>query len=94
VRQERLEAILSDVKGRDILNVGCVGHRPPTKEDQRGHWLHMRLMRQFADAEILGLDIDQANVAGIRALRMNTELGDAQHLSYRATFDTIILGEN
>lgn len=74
VRQERFEAILSDVRGRDILNAGCIGHVLPTTEDERGHWLHMRLMRQFADAEILGLDIDQANINCMRALGMNTEL--------------------
>jgi len=93
VKSERIEAILSAVKGRDILNLGCVNHNLPSTDEEKERWLQLRLMSRFPDANILGLDIDRENVARMRLLGMNVEVGDAQTLNYVAEFDTIILGE-
>jgi 2-polyprenyl-3-methyl-5-hydroxy-6-metoxy-1,4-benzoquinol methylase len=90
---ERIEAVLQAVKGTDILNLGCVNHSVPSNEAEKKRWLHARLQEKFPSANVLGLDIDHENVARMRSLGMNAEVGDAERLSYRAQFDTIILGE-
>src|SRR5215813_2883648 len=93
MKYERIEAIISEVRGPHVLNIGCVGHLLPETVDERERWLHLRLVRQFPEARILGLDIDRQNVAKMRASGMNAELGDAQRLTYDSEFDTIVLGE-
>jgi SAM-dependent methyltransferase len=93
VHSERIEAILQEVSGVDILNVGCVNHSIALTEGERDRWLQLKLSERFPKANVLGLDIDEQNVARMRAQGMNVEVGDAQHLTYHEEFDTIILGE-
>jgi SAM-dependent methyltransferase len=93
VSSERIEAILQAVRGKDILNLGCVNHSIALTEREKERWLQLQLSSRFPDANLLGLDIDQENVAHMRAQGMNVEVGDAQQLDYEGEFDTIILGE-
>src|SRR6266702_4127799 len=80
VDSERLEAILHAVRGDYILNLGCVNHSIALTDAEKKRWLQLRLSEQFPKANVLGLDIDQKNVAGMRAQGMNAEVGDAQRL--------------
>jgi SAM-dependent methyltransferase len=93
VHSERIEAILQEVSGIDILNVGCVNHSIALTESERERWLQLKLSERFPNANVLGIDIDKENVARMRAQGMSVEVGDAQHLTYCEKFDTIILGE-
>jgi SAM-dependent methyltransferase len=90
---ERIEAILSAVRGPEILNLGCVGHSLPVKPKEKAHWLHFRLGERFPDANILGLDNDESNVDRMREMGFDAVRGDAHALSYEASFDTIVAGE-
>jgi SAM-dependent methyltransferase len=90
---ERIEAILSEVRGHKILNVGCVGHVLPATRNEQNRWLHLQLKLRFPEADILGLDIDKQNVEHMRSLGMEVEVGDAQRLDYAEKFDSVILGE-
>jgi SAM-dependent methyltransferase len=93
VNSERIEAILQAVRGADILNLGCVNHSIALTESEKERWLQLKLSERFPGGNVLGLDIDRENVARMRAQGMNVEVGDAQRLTYRASFDTIVLGE-
>lgn len=93
MNSERIEAILQAVRGDDILNLGCVNHSIALTGSEKEHWLQLKLSERFPNANVLGLDIDQENVARMRAQGMNVEVGDAQRLTYHEKFDTIILGE-
>jgi len=93
MRRDRIEAILAAVEGRDILNLGCVGHTIPFTEKEKERWLHYRLCASFPDANVVGLDLDQPNVKCMRQMGFNAEIGDAQDLAYVSKFDTVILGE-
>jgi len=93
VNSERIEAILEAVSGTDILNLGCVNHSIALTEGEKERWLQLQLSERFPKANVLGVDIDQENVARMRAQGMNVEVGDAQQLNYHEKFDTIILGE-
>lgn len=93
MKSERLEAILSAVKGSDILNLGCVGHRVPQTEAEKDHWLHHQLCLRFPHARVKGVDIDEANVERMQKMGFDAEIGDAHDLKYGACFDTVIVGE-
>jgi SAM-dependent methyltransferase len=93
VHSERIEAILQEVSGVNILNVGCVNHSIALTEGERDRWLQLKLSERFPKANVLGIDIDKENVARMRAQGMSVEVGDAQRLTYCEKFDTIILGE-
>jgi len=93
MKSDRIEAILAEVRGHDVLNLGCVNHSIALTESEKERWLQLRLSERFPAANVLGLDIDQENVARMRAQGMNVEVGDAQRLTYHEKFDTIVLGE-
>jgi SAM-dependent methyltransferase len=93
MKSDRIEAILAEVRGDDVLNLGCVNHSIPSTDGEKERWLQHKLHERFPKANLLGLDIDRENVARMREQGMNVEVGDAQRLSYLENFDTIILGE-
>jgi SAM-dependent methyltransferase len=93
VNLERIEAILSVVKGPDILNLGCVGHSLPARPKEKAHWLHVQLTERFPGARIVGLDNDASNVERMREMGFDAVLGDAHGLTYVSCFDTIVVGE-
>src|SRR5258705_13839210 len=93
MKSDRIEAIFAEVRGNDILNLGCVNHSIALTESEKERWLQLKLSERFPRANVLGLDIDQENVARMRGQGMNVEVGDAQRLTYHASFDTIVLGE-
>ncbi len=93
MKRERIEAILSAVKGPNVLNLGCVGHSLPVGPKQKAHWLHFRLGERFPSARIVGLDNDAVNVDRMRELGFDAVLGDAHALTFDSCFDTIVVGE-
>jgi SAM-dependent methyltransferase len=93
VNLERIETILSVVKGPDILNLGCVGHSLPAKQKEKAHWLHLELTKQFPSARVIGLDNDEINVDRMREMGFDAVRGDAHALTYEACFDTVVVGE-
>jgi SAM-dependent methyltransferase len=93
MKSERLDAIIAAVRGCDILNLGCVGHKVPTTRAEKDHWLHYQLCVCLPNANVVGIDVDEPNVLRMRELGFNAEVGDAHNLRYEACFDTIVLGE-
>jgi 2-polyprenyl-3-methyl-5-hydroxy-6-metoxy-1,4-benzoquinol methylase len=90
---ERIRALLQEVRGPDILHVGCVNHKVPESSAERAQSLHHQLCRSFAAANVLGLDIDATGVERMKQMGFRVELGDAHNLKFNACFDTVLAGE-
>lgn len=86
--ENRLQWIVRQCKGRDVLDVGCVG-----EINTYGHpeWLH-GLIKKSAKS-VLGID---NNVEGIKQLKRqgyNVKVADAENFRLSHKFDTIIASE-
>ena len=80
---ERLLAILAEVRGREILHIGCVNHRLPESPAEARHYLHYQLCRRFADSHVVGLDIEAQAIAQLDRMGFDVVTGDAHNLPYR-----------
>jgi SAM-dependent methyltransferase len=90
---ERVRALLREVRGPDILHVGCVGHRVPESAAEQAHSVHYQLCRSFPDLNVLGLDTDAAGIERMKRIGFRVDVGDAQNLGFDCDFDTILAGE-
>jgi SAM-dependent methyltransferase len=90
---ERIRALLQEVRGPDILHVGCVNHKAPETPAEMAQSLHQQLCQAFAGANVLGLDIDVTGVERMKQMGFRVELGDAHDLKFKACFDTVLAGE-
>jgi 2-polyprenyl-3-methyl-5-hydroxy-6-metoxy-1,4-benzoquinol methylase len=90
---ERLLSILSEVRGTEILHVGCVNHRLPQSTAEARHYLHYQLCRRFAHCHIVGLDIEADGIEQLGKLGFDVVWGDAHDMPYREAFDTVVAGE-
>jgi SAM-dependent methyltransferase len=90
---ERLLAILAEVRGPEILHIGCVNHRLPESPAEARHYLHYQLCRDFADCHVVGLDIEPQAIEQLGRMGFDVVRGDAHDLPYRQAFDTIVAGE-
>ena len=87
---QELTAWVGDfVRGRKVLDVGCMNHSVSASDDER--WLHGHVVRNAASC--LGLDILESDVAQLRARGFNMVCGDAITCDLGDTFDVIVAGE-
>lgn len=88
--KRRNEWVLSHICGDDrVLNVGCVGGRPPF-----GHlkWLH-GLIRKKA-GYVVGVDNDKEGIRRLQKHGINVAYADAQEFALNSDkFDVIVAGE-
>lgn len=89
---DRRDALLEEIKGPEVLDVGCAGHWvQPGAPD----WTHGRLRAVWP--EIAGVDLSEDNIAKMRAAGFdNVFVGDAEHLEATFSgrrFDSIVAGE-
>ncbi len=84
----RINEILDLVKGPEVLDVGCAGHRiRPSEPD----WLHGRLRERF---HVTGIDISEFNITLLRNLGFdNLHVQSADSFELGRQFDTIVAGE-
>jgi SAM-dependent methyltransferase len=90
---ERLLGILAEVRGPDILHVGCVNHGLPQSKGEVRDYLHYQLCRRFSGCHVVGLDIEADAIERLGKLGFEVVHGDAHEIPYRKTFDTIVAGE-
>jgi len=94
--RNRLSVILPYVKGRDVLDVGCVDSRPSrdTAEERvlKPNLLHKRLAAAEG-AHVLGVDVDREGIEALSRLGLSAICADAETMDLGRTFDTIIAGE-
>jgi 2-polyprenyl-3-methyl-5-hydroxy-6-metoxy-1,4-benzoquinol methylase len=90
---ERLRAILEEVRGPEILHVGCVNHRLPQDASEARHSLHYQLCHRFEGNHVVGMDIEAEAIQELAQRGFDVVCGDAHNLPYRGEFDTIVAGE-
>src|SRR5215217_1271530 len=73
------------VRGKDVLDVGCVDHSAGTETNDR--WMHKHLAQTAGS--ILGLDILEEDCAELRRRGYNMVAGDACKVSIGKEFDCI-----
>jgi 2-polyprenyl-3-methyl-5-hydroxy-6-metoxy-1,4-benzoquinol methylase len=84
---ERIERVVSELTGTQILHVGCVG------QAEGRYRLHEELCQRLPEAEILGLDIDAVGVAELRRRGYSVIIGDGEEMPFQSRFDSIAAGE-
>jgi 2-polyprenyl-3-methyl-5-hydroxy-6-metoxy-1,4-benzoquinol methylase len=84
----RVQEVLEEVRGPDVLDVGCAGHHP---DPASLCWLHTKLRERF---NVVGIDISHDAVQRLRAEGFtNILVADAQDFALSGRFDTIVAGE-
>jgi SAM-dependent methyltransferase len=88
----RVEAVLRNIQGPDVLDIGCSGQAEFRSSFESPDWLHGRLKEAFPD--VWGLEYDPDNVQALHeAGYTNVVQGDAQSFVLDRRFDTIVAGE-
>lgn len=86
---KRVDAILDQVRGRSILDVGCAGHVPRPKSPS---WLHGRLVQLFP--LVTGIDISNDNIRKLQVLGYGRlHVANAETFALPQQFDTVVAGE-
>ncbi|MBE0533480.1 MAG: class I SAM-dependent methyltransferase [Rhodospirillales bacterium] len=83
--------IINLVAGSRVLNVGAAGNARYYKEHGTGSWLHKRLADRAAG--LIGLDIDEAEIAAARNIGFDIIAGDCETVTLGETFDLIVLSD-
>lgn len=86
---DRCKLLSNLVKGKNVLDIGCVEHSLENRK--RGQWLHEHL--RTSAASILGLDYEAAEVEKMRAAGYNVVAADATNFDLERQFDMVVAGE-
>lgn len=86
--ENRIDWIVQRCKGKDVLDVGCVGGENSYKD---ADWLHGAI-REHAKT-ILGIDNNLKAVRKLQKLGYNTKYADAENFDLHRKFDVLIGGE-
>lgn len=89
VATDRCRIISELVRGKNVLDIGCVEHDLRNRE--RGHWLHEHL-RKTAKT-LVGLDYEEEAIRRLAAEGYEVVAGDATRFDLARTFDVVVAGE-
>ena len=89
IQTDILTYLADVVRGKDVLDVGCVDHSASTESSER--WMHKHLCA--AAGSIVGLDIEEADCAELRRRGYNVVAGDACSTRLEREFDVVVAGE-
>jgi 2-polyprenyl-3-methyl-5-hydroxy-6-metoxy-1,4-benzoquinol methylase len=85
----RLDAIRDIVRGKRVLDVGCVDHESSNEQGER--WLHRIIGEQAS--ELTGLDFEAEEVEKLKAKGYNIIFGNAEVVDLGRKFDVVVAGE-
>ncbi len=85
----RLPVIRNLVKGRKVLDIGCVNHEAESEKEV--FWLH-KFVKEHAE-NVLGMDYDEKEVRKLKRLGYNVVHGDAQDYNLKEKFEVVLAGE-
>jgi 2-polyprenyl-3-methyl-5-hydroxy-6-metoxy-1,4-benzoquinol methylase len=77
------------VRGKDVLDVGCVDHTSTLEATDT--WLHKHIVR--GASSVVGLDLLESEAAKLRERGYDIRSGDACSVSLDRTFDVVVAGE-
>ena len=87
--KERIRIIAELVKGKNVLDVGCVDHEASKEGGEE--WLHRVILDNASD--VLGLDYAEDEVHELFSKGYNMVYGNAEEVSLDRAFDVIVAGE-
>ena len=90
-RVDKRAFVAGAVVGRDVLELGAVGHTLERALERPEQWLHHTL-RQAARS-VLGVDILAPEVAELRRLGYDFVCADAEHLRLEQRFGAVVCGD-
>jgi 2-polyprenyl-3-methyl-5-hydroxy-6-metoxy-1,4-benzoquinol methylase len=79
------------VRGKSVLDIGCIDHSAVQARALGDRWLH-KVLRHSA-GEIVGLDVLEEAADELAADGYKIEIGDAQDFDLGRTFDVIVAGD-
>jgi 2-polyprenyl-3-methyl-5-hydroxy-6-metoxy-1,4-benzoquinol methylase len=88
-RKTRYEIIKTLVKGKDVLDLGCVNHDAKTESDE--FWLHKFLIKHAK--KVTGLDNDKKELEKLNRKGYRIIYGDAENFDLKKKFDVVVAGE-
>ena len=88
--ESRLEVILPVVKGKLVLDIGCLDHDLSQKSIEP-NWLHQKIRNEAK--ETVGLDIEQSAVRGLQKQGFTVQCGDIETINLDRQFDVAVAGE-
>jgi 2-polyprenyl-3-methyl-5-hydroxy-6-metoxy-1,4-benzoquinol methylase len=77
------------IKGKAVLDVGCVNHRVEFRAVS--HWLHGGIAESAKS--VVGLDYEAGEVAKLKEMGFNVVVGDATDFDLKRKFDVVVAGE-
>ncbi|MCK4814691.1 class I SAM-dependent methyltransferase [bacterium] len=93
---DRIDFILDHVRGKKVLDWGCIDHDLFMEKRNKGIWLHHTISDVATKA--VGVDILEEYIPRLRKAGYDIRLGDAEHLEELnwagdEEFDVIVVGE-
>lgn len=85
----KITFVMERVKGKDVLDMGCVMHNPENYKS--GYWLH-KAIRKVAKS-VVGLDLDSKGVAFLNERGFNLIVADATDFDLGQKFDVAVAGD-
>lgn len=89
VASNRCRFISELVRGRNVLDIGCVEHNLQNRD--RGHWLH-EYLRKTAKT-LVGLDYETEAINALADEGYDVVVGNATCFDLGRTFETVVAGE-
>jgi len=86
----RNELMLPYVRGKRVLDLGCVDTRPDGERKYMSTGLHL-FLKEVA-AELVGADLDEQGVREMGTIGLNVVHANAETMSLGRTFDTVVAG--
>ncbi len=89
--KNRFFAIGPYIKGKSVLDIGCVDARPDGQRKYKSTGMHLFLMERAA--HLMGVDIDERGIEQMAGEGYNVVAGDAENMLLGREFDCIVAGE-
>ncbi len=87
----RCDYLAGLVRGKKVLDVGCVEHSFENSLKKGPRWLHRRIKENAAS--VLGLDYETAEVLKMQQAGYNVRQANAENFDLSEKFDLIVAGE-
>lgn len=89
--KNRFTVIEPYVKGKNVLDIGCVDARPGGEKKYKSTGLHLFLKDKAS--KLLGVDIDEAGVGQMKRDGFDVVQANAEDMDLDEQFDCIVAGE-
>ena len=77
--------------GKDVLDLGCIGHTWRRCVDEGEAWLHSRI--RACARSVVGFDVLEEDAGVLNGMGFDIRVGDAQDFDLGQNFDVIVAGD-